>query len=316
MTDTIVRHDPGPRPELTWLPVDRLDVDEAYQRSLDTAGGKRLIARIAANFRWSAFQAILAAPNSPDRWSIIDGQHRVAAARRVNIALVPAVVIHDADAASQAAAFVGANHNRVAVPAQALFHARVAAGDADAATVARLCANAGIEILRYQVGGSKFPAWKTSAVQALLYIHKTYGEPIAREAIAAVAHCYGDQPGALRAGFFRVAARFLNEGGTSLDLRAALTSLGWRKLDAVQYGLTFNTALPDMLQALREALDGNLSQKPPAPIIPPAPQPPAGQMTQAQGFQDDPRAKSDRGSSAPLNREAVFGRSAAGSSLA
>src|ERR1700681_2137608 len=137
--------DPGPVPDLTWLPVDRLDVDPTYQRTLDTPGGKRLVAQIAENFRWAMFQAILATPGNPERWLIIDGQHRIAGARLAGVTSVPAVVLPGLSQDDQAAAFVGANR-RVPVSAQAVYHARVAAGDADAMTLARLCKAAGITV--------------------------------------------------------------------------------------------------------------------------------------------------------------------------
>lgn len=90
---TTVPFDPGPRPELTWLPVGRLDIDPAYQRAIDTRRSQRLIGKIAANFRWAAFQAILAGPSGPERWLIIDGQHRVAAAaRRYGLAATTAAI--------------------------------------------------------------------------------------------------------------------------------------------------------------------------------------------------------------------------------
>lgn len=106
--------DVGPLPDLAWLPVEKLDVDPAYQRTLDTPRSRALVARIAAAFRWARFQAILAAPAAPDRWLIIDGQHRVTAARQIGLARVPAVVIPVLTTAEQAAAFVGANRDRVA----------------------------------------------------------------------------------------------------------------------------------------------------------------------------------------------------------
>ena len=60
--------DPGPRPEVGWIAVDRLTVDHSYQRTLDSSRSKKLVRAIAARFRWSAFQAILTTPvdDGPD----------------------------------------------------------------------------------------------------------------------------------------------------------------------------------------------------------------------------------------------------------
>lgn len=308
--------DPGPRPELTWLPVDRLDADAAYQRSLDTPRGKRLIEAIATNFRWAAFQAILASPNGAERWWIIDGQHRVAGARRVPIGLVPAVVVHDIDRAAQAAAFVAANRDRVAVSAQAMFHARVAAGDADAVTLARLCDTAGIEVVRSNQAASVIPAGKTAAVPALLRMLKLYGESRTGSAIAAVAEVFGQDRGALRSPFFMAAARFLAEGGGEQELRLALTRTGWRDLEAVGLGLGGYTMVADIVNRLRAAV----APSRPAPAESRGPQPPlrVGDLPAPpganKGFQDDPRARRDPGS--PGRLSPTLGHSATGSSLA
>lgn len=247
--------DPGPRPELTWLPIDRLDIDESYQRSLGTPRGKRQVRKIAEGFRWAKFQAILAAPEPgvSDRWLIIDGQHRVAAARQVGLPLVPAVVIHGIGREEQAAAFVGANRDRVAVSAQALFHARVAAGDPEALAVKRLCDKAGILIVRHNQAASQVPAGQTAAVPALLRLVKEHGEERAGEAVAAVAECFGRFHGALRSPFFLAAGRFLAERGTPAEIRRALTAVGWQRLERVGVGLGGYTMIPTMVAELRKA---------------------------------------------------------------
>lgn len=240
----------GKRPELTWLPVERLDVDPAYQRSLDTPGGKRLVQKIVDNFRWASFQATLATPGEAERWLIIDGQHRVRAARLIGLGLVPAVVIHDASPAEQAAAFVGANRDRVPVSAQALFHARLIAGDPEALTLRRLCDAAGIELLRYNQAMRQVPAGKTPAVSRLLVLLRTHGEAITGEAIKIVGECYGKQPGALRSIVFESAARFLADKGTPVELAAGLRRLGPSGIEKIAFGITTNSAIPLVMRAL------------------------------------------------------------------
>jgi hypothetical protein len=284
----------GKRPELTWLPVDRLDVDPAYQRSLDTPRGKRLVQKIVDNFRWASFQAILAAP-AAERWLIIDGQHRVRAARLIGLGLVPAVVIHDLSQADQAAAFVGANRDRVAVSAQALFHARVAAGEAAALTVARLCAAAGIEVARSNQAANSIVAGKTAAVPALLYMLRTYGETNTGTAIAAVAAAYGMDRGTLRSPFFIAAARYISDGsGSEGELRAALVRIGWRKLEAAGAGLGGYTMVPAILALLRGS--SSAEPEPPKHVPVASDAVPSFRPPQQRGFRDDPRAKADHGS--------------------
>lgn len=266
--------DPGPPPDLAWLPVDRLDVDPAYQRTLDTPAGQKLIAKIAAEFDWMKFGAILTVPGEADeggpRWKILDGQHRAAGARaRGGIPHLPAVVHREASLAEQAAAFVGANRDRLAVSAQALFHARLVAGDPDCVTIARLCREAGIEVLRYPLAAAKVPAGKTAAVPVLLRCLKRHGEAATATAIAAVAECLGRFHGALRADVFAAAAQFMAGGNGEAALRLALARLGPAGLEEAGRGLNMSSAVAAKVARLRQAI--NIPQPRPAPAEPSKP---------------------------------------------
>jgi hypothetical protein len=218
--------DAGPRPELRWLPVDRLSVDRlsvdhAYQRTIESRASQRLIERIAANFSWAKFQAILAAPSASE-WKILDGQHRTEGARRCGITEVPAVVIASAELAEQAAAFVGANRDRVAVNKYALYHARLVAGDAEALAVAELAAAVGVAIPRYPIPQDSIKPGVTLALDAFARLPKKHGAAIARLAIGAVADAYRSEPGGLRALFFDAAAQIIAERPPHAKTVAAL----------------------------------------------------------------------------------------------
>lgn len=202
--------DPGPAPELRWLPCDRLTVDHTYQRTLSEKRSQKVIERIAANFKWSAFQAILATP-SGDEYRILDGQHRVEAARRVGIAEVPAVVVTAESVAEQAAAFVSANLDRVTVNPYALYHARVAAGEEHALDMARACRSAGIVIPRYPVQLSNLKAGQTLALGTIGGIVKQLGVPAAAATFRAISDAWGEKPVWLRAPLFRAIAEIVAE---------------------------------------------------------------------------------------------------------
>lgn len=264
---TATRSDIGVPPELAWLPVAKCDVDHSYQRTLDTSASKRLVERIATNFSWMRFQAILATPagdaaEDQRRFLIIDGQHRVAAARHIGIEHVPAVVIANASPADQAAAFVGANRDRVTVSAQAMFYARIAAGDPAAQTVKRLCDAAGVEVVRHNQAASQVPAGKTAAVPALSALVRDRGEAVAGQAIAIVAEAFGRFHGGLRAPFFLAAGTFLAENGSPAGLRLALTRLGMDRLAAAGSGSQGRIAVRQMAAALWQAVGA--SAPPPA----------------------------------------------------
>jgi hypothetical protein len=198
--------DPGKKPELKWLAVSRCHVDQRYQRSLESRRSQALIDRLVERFKWSAFQAVLAVKDGKGGYFVIDGQHRAEAARRLGIKEVPGVLLEAASLEEQARAFVEANQSRVAINAFALFHARLAAGDEDAAELGRLCRKAGISIPRYPIPADKIKPGETLALGTLAAIAKKQPASIAVLIFQAVAEPYGGIAGALRADFFAAAA--------------------------------------------------------------------------------------------------------------
>lgn len=191
--------DVGRRPELAWLPVGKLKADPRYQRTIETRRGQALIERIAASFRWSAFQAILAMKAEGGGWLVLDGQHRVEAARRRKLEHVPAVVVASVSLEEQAAAFVQANRDRVAVTTYALHHANLVAGDAAAKAIDRVCRKAGVSIPRYPIPADKLKPGETLALGTIGQLIKRYGEALAALAIGAVASGHRTRVGELRA---------------------------------------------------------------------------------------------------------------------
>jgi hypothetical protein len=206
--------DPGKRPELAWLPVAQLAVDHRYQRTLESRRSQNLIERIAKDFRWAAFQAVLAtAKEGGAGWLVLDGQHRVEAARRCRIAEVPAVVVEAASLAEQAAAFARANTDRVAVNPYALFHARLVAGDAATAAVARRCKAAGIVIPHYPIPADKLKPGETMALAAIARLPLNYGDAIATAALDCLGRAYRGVAGGVCAPAIAGTAMLLRDAG-------------------------------------------------------------------------------------------------------
>jgi hypothetical protein len=192
--------DVGTPPELAWLPVAALRIDERYQRTLESRRSQLLIERIGREFRWLAFQAILATPVAGEAaWLVIDGQHRVEGARRAGIAHVPAVVVLDITLEQQAAAFVRANIDRVAVTRFALHHAALLAGDPVALAIANVCRLAGVAVPKYPKPADKMKAGETLALSTIAGIVKRSGERNATAILRAVADAYREIPGAITA---------------------------------------------------------------------------------------------------------------------
>jgi ParB-like chromosome segregation protein Spo0J len=219
--------DPGKRPDLVWLPVDALTVDHRYQRTLESRRSQKLIETIAANFRWSAFQAILAT-RSGKAYLVIDGQHRVEAARRCNLAEVPAVVTDAVSLAEQAAAFVQANTSRVSVTPYALYHARLAAGEPEALAVDRLCKAAGLSIPRYPIPADKLQPGQTLALATIAKLPRAVGDGVAALALRTVATAFAQRVGAARAQIISATATVL--ANTPAERRASVADAAVRSL--------------------------------------------------------------------------------------
>lgn len=117
----------GAAPVLDWIEIDRLVIDEAYQRPL-LAGNWTAILRIAARFSWACFSPVLVAPAVGGRFAIIDGQHRVHAAHLAGIESVPCQIVPIARP-EQAAAFAAVNGNVVTISAFHIYRAALAAGE-------------------------------------------------------------------------------------------------------------------------------------------------------------------------------------------
>ena len=216
--------DAGPKPELGWLPVARLSVDGRYQRNLESRRSQKLIARIVERFSWSAFQAIVVT-ECEDGWAIIDGQHRWTAAKKRGETHVPAIIVKALSVAEQAAIFVSANENRVAVNPFALFHAKLAAKFPSAWKLSRICEQAGLSIPRHQVRGSLLKPGETLALNALERILADYDEPAALLAISAVARAYRGRPTAMRAMLFLAVAEIVANAENQKEKAAAVTAL-------------------------------------------------------------------------------------------
>lgn len=194
----------GPRPELGWLPVAMLSVDEAYQRKIDSQRSKQAIEQITRNFRWSCFGTALVT-QTDEGWLLIDGQHRVEAARRLGIKTVPCIVVQHASQAEQAAIFVSTNQGRVQVNPYSLFHARLMAGEELALGVQRLLDEARLSIPRYPIQKSQLKPGQTLALVTLERIVKGGGTAAGTGVIAA-GHAYEGRAGAATALILQAAA--------------------------------------------------------------------------------------------------------------
>ncbi|WP_439137500.1 ParB N-terminal domain-containing protein [Roseicyclus sp.] len=152
MTAPAALSDPGPAPRVEMVPLDRLVIDETYQRPL-TQRGVKVVQNIAARFQWSRFQPVMAAPLEDGRFAIIDGQHRAHAARLIGIDAVPCAIVA-IPRWDQAGAFSEINTNRTNVSPHQVFKAALAAGEGWAMDADRAVSKAGCRLMTYVVSAA------------------------------------------------------------------------------------------------------------------------------------------------------------------
>ena len=181
------------RPELLWIPIARLVIDDRYQRPLLEANWE-IIHKIASRFTWTRCSPVMAAPIDDHRLALIDGQHRTHAAALVGHTAVPGAINHHLDPAAQAAAFAGINGEMTRVHPIQVFKAALAAGDSWAVTCQQVVAAAGCQLMTVQASSEKRQVRQVYAVSAIRQmVEAGHGELVTRALTALSRSTFGSQ---------------------------------------------------------------------------------------------------------------------------
>jgi hypothetical protein len=191
----VIKGDEGAAPLLQWVAVERLVVDPAYQREIGNTG-RRNVAKIAAEFRWSRFSPVIVSPVAGGKLAIVDGQHRVTAAALRGFDQVPCQIII-ADVAEQADAFRAINGAVTKMSAMQIHAAAVVAGEPAAVELDRACAVAQVTILRYPKGLETIRPGETMAVGALRRALADHGRGVLIAALQCITQTPNNVPGAV-----------------------------------------------------------------------------------------------------------------------
>lgn len=197
----------GRAPKLEWIAIRDLVIDPEYQREI-TDQGRKNVRAIASCFNWSMFAPVVVAPAGGSKFAIVDGQHRTTAAALCGVDKVPCAIIEGARAA-QAAAFKAINGNVTKLSSMQLHHAAVAAGDARAAAIARVCAAAGVTILRYPKAWNIIGAGETMAPAVIARTIARVGAAVTTLGLTCIVAT--SVPGSLRAHVIMGTCDLLNE---------------------------------------------------------------------------------------------------------
>lgn len=161
----------GSPPTLEWRPCTELQIDPGYQRSILQANSQTLIRRIAQFWDWGLCQPLAVARRDDGTLMVVDGQHRLEAARlRRDIAHLPCVITSYANAGDEAAAFVALNQQRRPLTALDLFKAAVAAEDEAALAILKLLKDNGLSVAPHM----NYISWKPGMVSNIPGIKRSY----------------------------------------------------------------------------------------------------------------------------------------------
>ncbi|MBL0928565.1 MAG: ParB N-terminal domain-containing protein [Alphaproteobacteria bacterium] len=228
------KRDFGPRPVLVDIDVARMSVDPRYQRDTGSRRSQNMIQKIAETFKWARFGVVMVVKVDA-RYFVIDGQHRVEAARSLGIDRVPCVVLPHTSVEAAAADFVAINRDRVAVTPLHIHHAELAAGEPTAKRVAQVCKAAKVEICRYPVPSNKLKPGQTLAIATIQRMVEDHGVEFATQVLKLLRDGPGgDVPGAINAPAIRKLALAISTDPKGAKIRKCLgcgrgfTSLGSR----------------------------------------------------------------------------------------
>jgi hypothetical protein len=165
--------DPGKAPEVVFLTISQLRINDAYQRSM-TVASQAGMRRMAKGWDWNRYQPISVATTDDDAiFEVTDGQRRaIAAACNGNIHILPCYLVPALTLADKAAAFVGVNQGKVGLTPANVYKGRLVAADPVALAVqAALDANA-CRILDMPPAKGIYKVGDTMAVGSLMALAK------------------------------------------------------------------------------------------------------------------------------------------------
>lgn len=187
----------GTRPRVVWLDLALLQVDHRYQRDIAQAGQAH-VNRLLRAFNWNCYQPIIVSERGDGTYAVIDGQHRLEAARKHPlINELPCYIVDAPTVAAQAAIFSTVNGRRLGLTSLQKFWASHAAGEEQAVAVHAICKRHGVTILR-GIPSYDIPAKSVLAPFTLQKMLARVGKPAVDTAIGLLAETHGERLNAFR----------------------------------------------------------------------------------------------------------------------
>lgn len=220
----------GTPPSIEWVAVSDLQVDDTYQRSIESDPSQRLIATIAMRWDWRLCMPLAVSRRDAEKF-VIDGQHRLAAARlRGDIPHLPCCLATYEGAADEAAMFVAANRVRRAINRLDDFHAALVAGDEDAVEVERIVKAAGLRVSR-QTGSQSWRPGEVAFTSSIQTVLNRHGERLVLAALTALAQAFSEQVLNQGASLFLGLTRIMVSPPENLDRKVLAKCLQRRQME-------------------------------------------------------------------------------------
>lgn len=217
----------GEKPEMAWIDINKLTVDDTYQRDIRGKRSKANIKHIMENFSWEKFTPITVVKLSSGDYNIIDGQHRYTAAKNLSdIEELPCYIIQKQTIKDQSEAFIGINKNRVYTSPYDLYKAQLAAGNKTAVMIDDFCNQVGIII---PFNGYCSSPCMTLALNTIKIHLKAHNNSYLTEAIHAILAAFPEKNGQLKADIIKTLVNLKIEYGqkfSTQDIVNALLSFG------------------------------------------------------------------------------------------
>jgi hypothetical protein len=243
----------GSMPTIEWVQLDRLCVDDSYQRSVETGPSRALIKRIGVQWDWRLCAPLMVSRRA-DGLYVIDGQHRLEGARlRSDVPQLPCCILSYSGPADEAAMFVAVNRERRAMNRLDDFHAALAAGDEEATEVRRIVETAGLTVAR-TTGSQTWRPGEVAFTAAIRAVLRKHGAAHVFDILEAIAIAFPDQVLVTGGALFSGLSRILISPPAGLDKERLFLSLkrfdarGWASMIE---GLAGGT---DRSSAMRDAL--------------------------------------------------------------
>lgn len=214
----------GYLPAMEWLPIDSLIVDNKYQRTINSRRSQQNIQQIVKNFIWQKFTPVVVSKNQDETYSVIDGQHRLEAAKILgDIDELPCYIVDTADVREQARSFVSINRDRVSVNPFSLHKSLASAGESIDCYVDEFCQRVGIKLSENgQVAKDPSITLALSTIRTLL---RQKNENALERTILAIRNAFPDKPGQLRSSIIKTLSVIFGLYSQTINTAAVIKTL-------------------------------------------------------------------------------------------